>query len=541
MSDKEVNAWYDYVIVGSGAGGSILAERLSRDPSTQVLVLEAGGTDRSLLHLVPKGVYFTMTNPKFTTTYTTEPFGDGNRDVWHRGRIIGGSTTINGMIWNRGWAPAYDAWEEAGNTGWNWDRFVDAFAALESSQLGANAFRGGKGPVPITVASPRERVSDALIAALGKNHVTFTDDMNSSGDERVGYVASSIGRGLRMSAARAFLYGARRRRNVTVLDRTEADRIIFEGTTATGVEATRRGQTVRFGARHEVLICAGSLESPLLLERSGIGDPHVLNTAGVRMVAPSPKVGGNLREHRSIAFVLKLKGEVGYNRQVNSLLKQGWTGFKYLFSRTGVMAFGGYNVVAMYKSDPASPQPDTQSFFTPASVSGVDSKTGRMAVDRHAGGMFLTYPMYPTSAGSIHITGPTTKDKPRIVTNYLTTNHDRSLTAKMVTKAREILATAPFGQFVEAEMAPGEALQREEDAVNYALGAGGGPGYHALGTCAIGPNEDDVVDDRLRVRGTSQLRVVDASVFPAMPSGNNSAPTQAMAWIAADLILKDAH
>lgn len=529
---------FDYIIIGSGAAGSVLAERLSRDPGNSVLVVEAGGPDRHPIHMVPKGFYFTMNNPKYAKLFQTEPYGDGKIDTWHRGSIIGGSTTVNGMVWNRGWAHAYDAWEKAGNKGWNWQRFLEAFRALEKHELGGNTLRGGSGPVDLTIAKPCEVVSDALIMSLGRLAVTHTDDVNSTGDDRVGYVTSNIKRGTRVSAARAFLRSARRRKNVTVVNHTEVSRITFTGTRASGVEAKSKGRTVSFRASKEVLVCAGSLESPLLLERSGIGAPEVLRAAGVPVRVESPKVGENLHEHRGILFQYRLKGKTGFNHQINDVIKQLWTGAKYLFTRQGVISYGGYNLIAMYRSDSTSPEPDTQSFFTPISTSGVDPTTGRMMVDKFSGGMFLTFPMFPTSTGSIHITGPAVTDKPRIIPNFLATEHDRQMMAKAVTKAREIAATKPFADYIEDEVVPGPTLVTEADIADYAVN-NGATGYHTLGTCAIGPDDDDVVDDRLRVRGTTGLRVIDASVFPAMPSGNNNAPTQALAWIGAELITED--
>jgi len=541
MGKEPRNMAYDYVIVGSGAGGSVLAERLTLDPTIKVLLLESGGSDWNPIHLIPKGFYFTLTNPKYTKAFITEPYGEGQVNTFRRGRIVGGSTTVNGMIWNRGWAPQYDAWEEAGNKGWNWERFLSAFKALEDHELGANAWRGAGGPVSVSVAKPRDPISDAFVTAMTKHGAPFLEDVNSSGDERVGYVASNIKRGTRVSASRAFLRKARRRQNLVVLDHTEVDRITFDGTVATGVEATRLGQTLRFGARREVLICAGALDSPLLLERSGIGDPKVLAAAGVPLRVSSPKVGENMRDHRgSLQFQLKLKGCGGYNRELNTALRQGWTGLKYLFTRAGVMSFGGYNVTTAFKSDPASPFPDTQAYFTPMSSSSVAPNTGRIALDRFPGAMFIVLSLFPTSVGSIHITGPRTSDKPRLVSDFLLTDHDRALTVKMFHKARAILATEPLAQLFHEEVTPGPGLQQDADVLRYAYKGGGG-GFHSLGTCAIGPNDDDVVDDRLRVRGTSRLRVVDASVFPVIPSGNNNAPTMAMAWIAADLILQDAR
>lgn len=541
MREQFQDVAYDYVIVGSGAGGSVLAERLSRDPKVNVLLLESGGSDWNPIHLVPKGFYFTLTNPKYTKTFVTEPYGDGQVNTFRRGRIIGGSTTVNGMIWNRGWAPQYDAWEKAGNKGWNWERFLSAFKALEDHELGGGTLRGNGGPVPVSVAKPRDPVSDAFVTAMAKHGARFLEDINSSGDERVGYVASNIKRGTRVSASRAFLSKSRRRQNLVVLDHTEVDRIIFAGTVATGVEATRFGRTARFGARREVLVCAGALESPLLLERSGIGDPKILTAAGVPVLIASPKVGENMKDHRgSLLFQMRLKDCGGYNQELSSALRQGWAGLKYMFTRRGVMSFGGYNVTTIFKSDLASPHPDTQGYFTPMSSSAVDPNTGRIIVDGYPGAMFVVLSLFPTSVGSIHITGPHTGDKPRLVSDFLMTEHDRALTVKMFNKARGILATEPLARLLQVEVSPGTELHEDAEVLNYAYKRGGG-GFHSLGTCAIGPNEDDVVDDRLRVRGASRLRVVDASVFPVIPCGNNSAPTMAMAWIAADLILQDAR
>jgi choline dehydrogenase len=538
MKSVARNSSFDYIIVGSGAAGCVLADRLSRDPSVSVLVLEAGGSDRSVIHLVPKGVRFTMSNPKYTKTYVTEPYGEGKVDTWYRGRVIGGSTTINGQVWNRGWAPQYDAWQQAGVQGWSWERFLEAFKAIEDHELGASATRGSKGPVSISIAKPREPVCDAFINALAHHGIGYVEDLNSSGDQRVGYVTSNIKKGTRVSAARAFLRNARRRRNnLTVLERTEAERIIFEGNRAVGVQASRNGEPLTVLARREVLVCGGALESPLLLERSGVGHPDVLAAAGVPLVVASPRVGENMREHRLIAFRSSLKGRVGFNAQVNSVARQGWTGLKYLFTRKGVISFGSYNIVALFKSDPASPFPDTQGFFMPLSVSGV--KSGRPVVEKNSGAMFLTYPLYPTSTGSVHISGPSCSDKPRVVPNYLATAYDQDITVKMVHKTREILSTEPFAEFVDTLAQPPTDLTDNAKIVDYVVNQGGLVS-HTVGTCAIGANEDDVVDERLRVRGTTNLRVVDASIFPEMPSGNNNSPTQAMAWIAADLILKDA-
>lgn len=529
---------YDYIIVGAGAAGCVLANRLSEDPRNTVLLIEAGGSDRHLIHLVPKGFYFTLSNPRYAKTFTTEPFADGHTEAFVRGRVLGGSTTINGMVWNRGWAPFYDAWEAAGNPGWNWARFLDAYKRIERHHGGGNAVRGGNGPVDVEIAGPREEVCDAMIEAMGNQGISYQEDMNGSGDERVSYIAGNLRRGTRMSASRAFLRPARRRKNLTVVTDTEAEKLTLLGTRATGVQCRTKGSVVTYSARKEVLVAGGAFDSPLLLERSGIGNRAVLEAAGVPVAVESPRVGENFSEHRGILLQYRLTGVRGYNADASTKVRYLWSGFKYLFSRSGLVAHGAYTVSGIYKSDPASPAPDTQCLFTPVSTSAVNPMTGRLVVDKEPGAKYVVYPMHPTSRGSLHITGPCLDDQPRLEPNLVATPQDRAMIVQALRRAREVIATEPFAKHVVAELAPGPTIVEDDDIISYAISKGV-PGAHGLGTCRMGPEPDDVVDASLRVRGTEGLRVIDAAVFPGQPSGNNNAPTMALAWIAADLILAD--
>lgn len=529
---------FDYIIVGAGAAGCVMANRLSEDPATSVLVLEAGGSDRNPVILVPKGFYFTMTDPKYVKMFETEPYGDGAKEFWSRGRMIGGSTTVNGMVWNRGWAQDYDALEAAGNTGWNWDTFTAAYKNIENHQLGASDIRGSGGPVGVSVAGPPEQASEAFIAAAQKMGMNREEDLNGSDNERVGYVSSNIKDGFRVSAAEAFLHPIKSRSNLTVIDNSEVGYLLFEGKRASGVRVQRKGVTTDYFAKKEVLLAGGSLDTPLLLERSGIGNPEVLKAAGVATVAESPNVGEKLHEHRGTSFQFTMKGAEGYNHLLSNLPKQMFTGAKYLASRDGVMSFGGYNVLMYYKSDPTSDRPDTQGFFTPISTAAASLTSGKVKVEKNPGMMFLSYPLRPTSRGSVHIRGSLPSHKPEVIANFLTTEHDRKLVVAGARKGREIMAQDPIASLVGKETLPGDGYTTDEQLLENALNRGG-TGYHTLGTCAMGPNDDDVVDARLRVRGVEGLRVVDASVFPAMPSGNNNAPTQALAWHAASLIIED--
>lgn len=539
MARAPKTSTFDYVIVGAGAAGCVLANRLSEDPSTSVLVIEAGPGDAHLIHLVPKGFYFTLTSPRYSKTFPTVEFPDGHVERLPRGKVIGGSTTINGMVWNRGWADHYDGWEKAGNTGWNWQRFLDAFKKIERHQLGGNEVRGGAGAVDIEIAGPPEETCDAMIASFGAEGVPFEVDMNGSGGERVSYVASNTRKGTRMSAARAYLRPARRRRNLTVVTGTEAERLVLDGTRVTGVRCrTKNGGTVTYSATREVLVCGGAFDSPLLLERSGIGNPEILEKAGVPCLVPSPKVGENFKEHRGILLQYRLAGVKGFNAEAASTPRYLWTGFKYLFSRSGMIAHGGYAVSAIYRSDPGSERPDTQCFFTPFSTSAVNPMTGRMVVDKFPGAKFVALPMYPTSQGTLHITGPRLEDVPRLEPNFLSTENDRRMLVRVLRRAREIVAAEPFGRHVVEELQPGPQITGDDEIVEYGLNKGNA-GAHGLGTCAMGPDDDDVVDASLKVRGTQGLRVIDASVFRDQPSGNNNAPTMALAWIGADIILAE--
>lgn len=530
---------HDYIIIGSGAAGSVLANRLTEDPSNRVLLIEAGGSDRNPMILVPKAFFFTMTDPKYAKTYTTEPFGkEGVVDHWTRGKMLGGSTGINGMVWNRGWAPDYDVLEQRGNPGWNWDAFLSAYRTIEDHQLGASELRGQGGPVGVSIAVEKEAVAEKFIGALESRGISRVEDLNGSDDERIGYVPSSVKNGFRVSAAESYLHPIKHRPNLTLLTHTQAGYLLYDGNRVVGVRTSRNGVTQDFHANKEVIASMGSLETPLFLERSGIGKPEVLSAAGVKVKVESPNVGERMLEHRGTSMQFRLKDGLGYNHRLSSLPRQLATGAKYLLSRDGVMSVGGYDLVGFVKSKEEQERPDTQLMFTPISTKGASLTSGKVAVDDKAGAMFLGYALRPTSEGSIHIGGALPENAPIIRPNFFATEHDQKSVIALTRTMRELIATGPISDVVVEETLPGRDIDSDEEILRNAF-LNGGNGYHTLGTCAMGPEDDDVVDSRLRVRGVEGLRVVDASVFPTMPSGNNNAPTQAAAWLAADLILED--
>ena len=528
---------YDYIIVGAGAAGCVLAYRLSENPSTKILLLEFGGRDINPLHYIPKGFYFTLPTGKYTYTYKTKPFkSDGTGEGWTRGKVLGGSTTVNGMMYTRGFQADYDRLVERGNPGWGWDQILPAYKKMEDHQLGASATRGAGGPYGVSISDARDEVTDALFAAARNYGWKVVDDANEEDVERIGFTPSSTRHGLRTSASSAFLGPAKRRPNLTVMTRTRAAYLLFDGTRVVGVRTERNGRVEDFKARKEVLVSGGTIESTMLLERSGIGNPAVLRKAGVSVVAESPNVGERVIEQRGLQMQVKLKDRIGTTQRLNTLAKQGWEGFKYLLTRKGPISTAGYDVLCGFKSSPELSRPDVQGLFVPMAL---DMKSfDQIKLAKHSGIMFLGYQIHPTTQSSIHISAKRPDDPPIIDPHYLETEVDRKATASMLARARAILAESPVAELVAEEEYPGPSVSTEEEVLRYAADS---PGtiYHAVGANAMGPNDDDVVDARLRVRGVTGLRVVDASAFPEQPSGNTAAPTMVLAWRAADLILEE--
>jgi choline dehydrogenase len=435
----------------------------------------------------------------------------------------------------RGAQADWDGLAARGNPAFGWERVLSAYRTMEDHNLGASDMRGAGGPLGVSVVENHDELVQVILAsaqAMGWERVA---DANAHDSERIGFSPSTIRHGRRVSAYSAFVRPARGRRNLTLATRTRASCLLFDGTRVVGVRASKGGRTVDYRARKQVILSAGTVETPLLLERSGIGRPDVLHRAGVDVRVESPNVGERIIEQRMVTIQVRIKGNMGPTQRLNTVPKQGWEGFKYLFTRSGPIATGGYDLVSQFKSSLDLDRPDIQGIFAPVAL---DTGSPAMKLASYSGVMFSGYQLRPTTTSSVHLGGQLAGNPPIINARFLEDDADRTATAPVLGIARELFAKGPLADHVVGEDFPGPAVSGPDEVVRYALNTGTGI-YHAVGASAMGPDPDDVVDPQLRVRGVTGLRVVDASVLPVQVAGNSAAPTMAVAWIAADLILED--
>lgn len=526
-------ATYDYVVVGAGSAGCVLASRLSEVPNIRVLLIEAGPDDRNAFLHMPKGFGRLLHDVEHVWHIETEAHEDVPSEKWIRGRTLGGSSSINGMMYFRGQPQDYDDWEKLGGKGWGWREMKPVFQKIENHELGEGAERGTSGKLCLTVHPDQNPVSEALIRAGEQMGLPRCDGLSQPELDGIGYVTRTINRGRRMSSSRTFLSPeVRRRPNLDISTATTVERVLFEGRRAIGVEGVRNGEKVRFSARGEVIVSAGGLASPKLLQLSGIGPAQHLQGLGIPIVADSPGVGGHMLEHRLLMTQYRLKKPVSENHQFS-----GWrlirNALQYGLRRSGPLATGSHHVGAFVRSRPDLDRPDVEILMAPYSL-GVNAR--KVQFETEHGIHLFGYPLRSRSEGSVLIRSADPSQPAAIRAEYLTDPYDRQVTIDMFRYIRRLMKQPAVADLVGEEFAPGPGVETDDEIV-HAFRTRGQAGYHACGTCKMGDDPLSVVDHDLRVRGVDGLRVVDGSIMPTMVSANTNGPIMAVGWRAADIIL----
>ena len=527
---------YDYIVVGAGSAGSVMAERLSENPDRRVLLLEEGPHDSGFLIKMPKGFGKLLTDPQHASFYpTTHDRGDGTPEIWVRGKVLGGSSSVNGMVWVRGQPQDYDGFAAAGNNGWSWADVAPYFRKLENHGLGADELRGNGGPVEINTHPKISPLTEAFIAAGQSMGLKRKQDQNRLDQEGIGYLQLNIDRrGRRVSASHAFLHPAIKRPNLSVVTGVRADRVLFDGHRAIGVIAFVNGHTKTYRCNGEVILCAGALASPKILQLSGIGPAEALQSLGINVLHDAPGVGANMREHWLLALQFRLRHWRDSQNRDYSGIGLAKNLVRYLLTGGGPLSWGSYEAAAFVRALPRATRPDSQLMFAPFSLN-----RATYSFESEPGMQLFGYPLRPQSRGSLLIQSADPVQPLRIDPNYLADEGDRAISVAMIRKIRELVAQPAMQAYVSAETSPTAEAQTDEQILD-CFRRYGQSAYHAVGTCRMGQDANAVVDERLRVRGAERLRVMDCSILPELISGNTHAPIMAMSWRAADLIIQDA-
>jgi len=531
---------FDFIVAGAGSAGCAVAARLSESGRHRVLLLEAGEDDRNPWIHVPLGGSRTFSNPRLSWLYNSEPEPNLQDRVLYqpRGKVLGGTSSINGMVYIRGNASDYDGWRQSGCEGWSYDDVLTYFKKAENQQRGADEFHGSGGPLWVSDQRVKNELADEFVAAAQQLGIARNPDFNGATQDGVGHFQTTTRNGRRCSAAAAYLRPARRRSNLVIETNALARRIVMEGRRAVGVEFSTGAGTRTARARREVVVCGGTFNSPQLLQLSGIGPADLLRDLGITVATDLPGVGANLQDHLAVGLVFKCRRPITFNDLTAGVWRRAALLLRYALFRTGPLASNGVYACAFHRSDTRLSRPDLQIVMLPWSTIA-RTKSGLLMHPFSAFSIFAVH-IHPESRGSVRIKSSDPKVAPAIRFNFLESENDRNMLVSGVKLSRQIAQAEPLRSSVLEEFLPGQAYRTDEELLAFCRQAAISL-YHPVGTCRMGKDAMAVVDPRLRVMGIEGLRVIDASVMPEIISGNTNAPTIMIGEKGADMILEDAN